>query len=350
MALIAMSVERVSKSRILITGGAGYIGAHLVSRLLNLAAQVIVVDNFSAPFCSDSIGSNSLASPIVISADIRDTASILDIFSTTRPDMVIHLAGSTTVFDSTNSPHDYFGNNVAGSVSLLRAMALTGCNRLIYASSAAVYGETPFRPVKEEQTLAGSNPYAKSKIALEGIVQSWASDNPSRAAIALRMFNPVGSTIKPGRDWKAKSLFDHIFCMATNGVVPLSVFGTDYPTIDGTCVRDFFHISDLIDAQILAINFAFEFSGHLALNIGGGKGTSVLQLISEFEKAVSTRLPYQVMNPRQNELVFSVANNDRAVEFLRWAPSRSIGDACRRTLALVGPGTGATAPNVAPMI
>ncbi len=271
-------------------------------------------------------------------------------FSTIKPDMVIHLAGSTTVFDSTTGPNDYFDNNVAGSLSLLRAMALTGCDRLIYASSAAVYGETPFYPVKEEQPLAGSNSYAKSKIALEKVIQSWTSGNPSHAAIGLRMFNPIGSTIKPANDWKAKSLFDYIVCMAINGVGPLSIFGTDYPTVDGSCVRDFFHIADLIDAQISAINLTFEFSGHLVLNIDSGKGTTVLQLIAEFEKAVSTRVPYQVLRRRQDELVFSVANNDRAMEFLRWAPSRSVGDVCRRTLAIVGPRSGATASPVAPTI
>ena len=320
----------LAERRILVTGGTGYIGSHVVERLRSRGACVLVLDNFTAPGLKFSEQSTDLsgASRMLRKVDIRHTEVTTDTLTWFNPDLVIHAAGLKSVPESMVSPLAYYDNNVGGTISLLKAMDAAGCDRLIYASSAAVYGAATSWPISEEHPLRGTNAYARSKIMIEQIVADWAVAKNGRSACGLRYFNPIGHRSSVSTCVDGTSLINGILRVAIGRSSEILVHGSDYPTPDGTGLRDFIHIDDLSDAHLAALNFVLHATGHAVFNVGSGQGTTVLQLISMFETACGTRLPYRVHQRRKGDSAASISCLKRIERNLGWRPQRSLEDAC----------------------
>jgi len=302
-------------AKILVTGGAGYIGSHTVFHLLRAGFDVAVVDNLSR----GRPGAVGAATLHVL--DLADTAPLTALCRREGFDAVIHFAGYIAVGESMREPELYFRNNIAATLSLCQAMRDAGIRRLVFSSSAAVYGEPRENPISEEQPCAPVSPYGESKWAVERIL-FWLDACRGLRSISLRYFNACGA--EPGSGLgEAHDPETHLIPLVLRAVKtgrPVTVFGDDYETPDGTCIRDYIHVSDLAAAHIAALEWLLGGGGTEALNVGTGRGHSVREVIRAVEDVTGRAVPYVVGPRRAGDAPVLVANSDKLRRKLDWAP------------------------------
>ena len=321
--------------KVLVTGGAGYIGSHTCVELLNTGHEVYVVDNL----CNGHIAAIERVQRLskrklrFSEVDIRDKAAMNRVFSEFSPDAVIHFAGLKSVGESATQPLLYFGVNVHGSISLLEAMDRAGCSNIVFSSSATVYGDPDYLPYDEAHPTRPVNPYGRSKLMVEEILRDWAAAGDTRRATALRYFNPVGAhpSALIGEDTRSapNNLMPYIAQVAIGRREAVNVFGNDYDTVDGTGVRDYIHVVDLALAHVAALEHQTTLKDFEAINIGSGAGTSVLELVTAFELASGVGIKLSVAPRRNGDLPAFYADPTQALNRLGWRTTRPIHDMCR---------------------
>ncbi len=320
--------------RVCLTGGAGYIGSHILVGLLEDGHDVLVVDNFanSSPKSLDQVRIITRSSFEVLDQDICNSGVLSEALSSFRPDIVIHCAGLKAVGESQEQPLRYYRTNVEGSISLLEAMDQAGCQRIIFSSSATVYGTPRYLPYDEAHPVAPVNVYGRTKAMIEDIITDWAATDPGRSAALLRYFNPVGAheSGEIGEDPKGipNNLVPYIADVATGMRTELSIFGNDYDTRDGTGVRDYIHITDLADGHIAAMAFLEGNQGVETFNLGAGEGSSVLEVVKAFSRASNQSISYVIKPRRDGDVSESVANSSKANDVLAWKADRTLEAMC----------------------
>jgi UDP-glucose 4-epimerase len=318
--------------KVLVTGGAGYIGSHTLVELLGQGHEALVVDSFanSSPKALERVRELTNGHFDSVDCDIRDTDRLTEAATGYHPDAVIHFAGLKSVGESAKKAVDYYDVNVAGTVSLLRAMEASGCGRIIFSSSATVYGEPRYLPFDEDHPLSPNNVYGQTKAIAEQLLTDWAGQGEGRAAILLRYFNPVGAHAsgRMGEDPRGvpENLMPFLAQVAAGRRDALRIWGDDYPTPDGTGIRDYIHVTDLARAHVAALDKAAEGQGAIAYNIGTGQGVSVKEMLAAFERAVGRTLPAEVHPRRPGDIAESRASCDKANRELGWQAERGLDD------------------------
>lgn len=323
---------------ILVTGGAGYIGSHTVLALLERGEEVVVLDNLSNSSEESLHRVEQLTgkSAVFYQGDILDEQCLKRIFYAHQITSVIHFAGLKAVGESTRKPLEYYQNNVAGTLTLLRAMRDAGVRQFIFSSSATVYGANSPVPYVETTPIGGTtSPYGTSKLMAEQVLQDFAKAEPLFSIIALRYFNPVGAhesgLIGEDPNGIPNNLLPYISQVAIGKLEKLGVFGGDYPTKDGTGVRDYIHVMDLADGHLMAMDHLSNINGFKAYNLGAGVGYSVLEMVKAFEKASGVAIPYQILPRRDGDLPAFWADADLAKRELGWVVQRGIDEMMRDT-------------------
>lgn len=320
--------------RVLVTGGAGYIGTHTLIELVAAGHEPFVVDNFdnSSPVALARVGELIQGKVPYARCDIRDGDMMQAIFAEQRPEAVIHFAGLKAVGESAERPRDYYDVNVAGTLSLLAAMESSNCNRIVFSSSATVYGVPQYLPYDEAHPCAPTSVYARTKHMVEGILTDWQAARPSATSILLRYFNPVGAHLsgRIGEDPQGhpNNLMPFIAQVATGRRDKLMVFGDDYDTPDGTGIRDYIHVADLAEAHVAALAFAERNAGIETFNIGTGQGHSVFDMLRAFERASGRALAYDIAPRRAGDIAEMQADATRARDLLGWTAKRTLADMC----------------------
>lgn len=310
--------------RVLVTGGAGYIGSHTLVELHSRGHETCVVDNFDngSPVALKRVREISQGAMQVHDCDIRDAARLGELMTGFSPDAVIHFAGLKAVGESQERPVEYYDVNVSGTLSLLRAMGVAGCGRVIFSSSATVYGEPDYLPYDEAHPLRPTSVYGETKRMAEQVLTDWARANPGSAVMLLRYFNPVGAhhTSRIGEDPRGvpANLMPFLAQVATGQREALRIWGDDYDTPDGTGVRDYIHVVDLARAHVAALERAAVVTGAEVYNIGTGRGYSVREMLSAFSRAVGRELPHVVMPRRDGDIAEMQADCSLAAELLGW--------------------------------
>jgi UDP-glucose 4-epimerase len=318
---------------ILVTGGAGYVGSHACVDLLNAGEQVVVFDNFcnSNPAALDRVQKICGKPLIVIEGDIRDQAAIERALIEHGCKAVLHFAGLKSVQDSVARPLEYYDYNVIGSQRLLRAMQNAGVNRLIFSSSATVYGHPQFLPYTEEHPLKAINPYGRTKLVIEDMLRDLYVSDPNWSIGILRYFNPVGAHESGliGEDPKGvpNNLVPFVAQVAIGRRARLNIWGDDYDTPDGTGVRDYIHVMDLATGHVSALRL-LDGPKCFAVNLGTGAGSSVLEVVKAFEKASGIRIPYDIKPRRPGDLDAYYAATGYASELLGWKATRTLETMC----------------------
>ena len=322
---------------ILITGGTGYIGSHAAVELLAAGHDVFIVDNLSNSKASvlDRIGHIAGRSAGFVQADLRDRSAVRRIFSAHRFDAVIHFAGLKAVGESVTMPLAYYDNNISGSVALFECMSEAGVKRIVFSSSATVYGEPSTVPVREDFPLSASSPYGRTKLMIEDILRDISRSDPAWCIAVLRYFNPVGAHASGliGEDPGSvpNNLMPYIAQVAAGRLKSLPVYGADYPTPDGTGVRDYVHVVDLAKGHLAALTALDGRSGVLTVNLGTGRGYSVLEMVRAFAAASGKPVPYRIVGRRPGDVAQSYADPGYAVEALGWRAKLDIGAMCADT-------------------
>jgi len=321
--------------RILVTGGAGYIGSHACVSLLQAGHEVTVIDNL----CNSSSAALSRVQQLsgkplkFVKGDVRNPGDLDEAFSG-GVDAVMHFAALKAVGESCENPLLYFENNISGTISLLRAMDRAGVSVLVFSSSATVYGSPDRTPVNEEAPLRTTNPYGRSKLVMENLIQDWCSANKRISAVLLRYFNPVGAHPSGliGEDPRGEpaNLMPYIAQVAAGQRSHLKVFGSDYPTTDGTGVRDYIHVVDLAEAHVAALAVAASASGSVAYNLGVGRGYSVLEVVEEFKRVTGREVPLEIVARRPGDVAELVADPSKAREDRKfaWKATRGLAEMC----------------------
>ncbi|GLK88101.1 UDP-glucose 4-epimerase GalE [Pseudomonas turukhanskensis] len=316
---------------ILVTGGAGYIGSHTTLALLEAGYEVVVLDNLcnSSPESLQRVARICGKQAEFIQGDIRDRVLLDELFASKNISAVLHFAGLKAVGESVAKPLSYYENNVAGSVTLCQAMAHAGVYRLVFSSSATVYGEPTQMPIREDfPTGIPTNPYGRSKLMVEELLQDLARSEPRWSIALLRYFNPVGAHTSGliGEDPNGipNNLLPYISQVAIGKLKQLSVFGNDYATVDGTGVRDYIHVQDLADGHLKALQTIAGDSGVKIWNLGTGQGYSVLQMVQAFEKASGQPVPYQLVPRRPGDIAECWADPAKAAAELGWKATRGL--------------------------
>ena len=318
--------------RVLITGGAGYIGSHTLVELLSADHQVMVVDNFanSSPIALNRVERLTNKTFETVEASIGDQSSIHQVFQDFRPDAVIHFAGLKAVGQSEEQPLMYYDNNVTGTLHLLQAMDASGCQKIIFSSSATVYGTPHYLPYDETHPIQPVNPYGRTKYFIEEIIKDWAAVDASRSSLLLRYFNPVGAHISGqiGEDPMGipNNLMPYIQQVAVGRREKLHVFGNDYDTPDGTGVRDYIHVTDLAKGHVAALDYCAKNQGVEAVNLGTGQGYSVMEIIAAFERASGQTIPYEFAPRRQGDIAMFYADPEKAKTMLGWQAAMTLDD------------------------
>lgn len=323
---------------ILVTGGAGYIGSHTVLALLERGDDVVVMDNLSNASRESINRVEKLAGKkaTFVEGDILDRACLRDIFASHTISAVIHFAGLKAVGESTRKPLEYYENNVSGTVVLLEEMRNAGIYNFIFSSSATVYGANAPVPYVETTPIGGTtSPYGTSKLMVEQIMQDYAKADSQFKAIALRYFNPVGAheSGEIGEDPNGipNNLLPYIAQVAIGRLEKVGIFGDDYPTKDGTGVRDYIHVVDLAEGHLKALDHLDQVRGYKAYNLGAGKGYSVMEMVKAFEKASGKPVPYEIKPRRDGDLAAFWADATLADNELDWRVSRGIDEMMRDT-------------------
>ena len=321
-------------STVLVTGGAGYIGSHTAVELLAAGLDVVCVDNFSNsdPLALQRVEQIGGRAVRLVEADIRDGAALDRLFDATPVDAVIHFAALKAVGESVARPLDYYDNNVGGTIALLRACERAAVRRFVFSSSATVYGVPARLPLTEDMTLSAVSPYGASKIAIEQILADLCRAQPKWSVVSLRYFNPIGAHPSGliGEDPRdtPNNLFPFITQVAVGRHKELTIFGDDWPTPDGTGVRDYIHVVDLAQGHVRALEFSRQRSGFIPINLGTGHGTSVLELVRVFEHTCGRPIPYRVAGRRAGDVAACWADVARAGELLNWKAQRSLEQMC----------------------
>ena len=320
---------------ILVTGGAGYIGSHTCVEILDAGYDIVIVDNFynSCPESLNRIKELTGKDFKFYECDIRDRAGLDKVFAENKIDAVIHFAGLKAVGESCAKPLEYYENNIGGTITLCEAMRDAGCKKIVFSSSATVYGENNPSPLKETMQIGGTtNPYGTTKYMIELILRDiWASDNDWSIAI-LRYFNHIGAH-KSGRIGEnpngiPNNLMPYITQVAVGKLACLSVFGDDYDTHDGTGVRDYIHVVDLALGHVKAVEKVLSGTGVDAYNLGTGIGYSVLDIVHAFEKACGKPLNYKIVDRRPGDLATCYSDPSKALETLGWKAERGLDEMC----------------------
>lgn len=335
--MMSATSSHAPSQRVLVTGGAGYIGSITVVRLIEAGWTPIVLDNFvnSHPEVLARIEGLTGRRPQLVVADVRDRVALDRVFAAQHIDAVIHFAGLKAVGESVRQPLDYHEVNVGGSVQLLQAMQAAGVRNLVFSSSATVYGEIQQMPLVESMNGWPTNPYGRSKWMVEQILRDQASAAPDWGIACLRYFNPVGAhpSGELGEDPQGQpnNLMPFIAQVAVGRQPELRVFGEDYPTPDGTGVRDYLHVLDLADGHVAALSLLAREPGLHVLNLGTGQGHSVLELKAAFERACGRTLPTRIVERRPGDVAQMWADASLARHKLGWQAQRSLQQMCEDT-------------------
>lgn len=318
--------------KIIVTGGAGFVGSHTCVRLLEEGHNVLILDTF----VNSSIGTVSKVEAIsrhkvdYHQCDILDESELNKQFISFKPDVVVHLAGFKSVADSIKKPGPYYQTNFNGTLNILSAMDLVGCQRIIFSSSATVYGSSEILKISEDAPLAPSQPYGRSKLFAEWAIRDWCALDGERGASILRYFNPLGahSSGKIGEDSKdtPNNVMPLIVKSASSDNLVFQIFGDDYETRDGTGVRDYIHVMDVAEAHCQEVSRAA--SGVEIFNIGLGFGVSVLELIEAFERATGKTVPWSIAPRRDGDIGYSCADASKIRKVSGWKPKYSVEDMC----------------------
>jgi len=320
---------------ILVTGGAGYIGSHTVVELLNEDQNVIVVDNLSNSkrAALDRVEDITGKSLTFYETDLLDKNELDDIFGRHDIDAVIHFAGYKAVGESVSKPLSYYHNNITGTLYLCEVMEKHGVSNIVFSSSATVYGDPDTVPIKEDFPLSATNPYGRTKLFIEEILRDLHIANESWNVALLRYFNPVGAheSGRIGEDPNdiPNNLMPYITQVAVGKLDELSVFGDDYPTHDGTGVRDYIHVVDLAVGHLKALDKLEQNPGVVTYNLGTGQGYSVLDVVEAFEEASGQDVPYKITDRRPGDIASCYADPSKAEEELGWNAERDIVDMCK---------------------
>ena len=321
---------------ILLPGGAGFIGSHVAAELLTQGYGVVIADDLSnaRPDVMDRLEKITGRRPVFYQIDMADRTALERVFTENAIDAVIHLAGFKAVGESVQKPVAYYRNNLDTTLTLLETMAAHGVKKLIFSSSATVYGMENPVPYTEDMPRGNcTNPYGWTKSMIEQILSDACAADPELSVVCLRYFNPVGAhesgLIGEMPNGIPNNLMPYITQTAAGIRAELSVFGNDYPTPDGTGVRDYIHVVDLAKGHVAAINYVNQHKGWEAINLGTGRGTSVLELVNTFEKVNGVPVPHRIAPRRSGDLAFCYANVDKAARLLHWHAEKSVEDMCR---------------------
>lgn len=320
---------------VLVTGGAGYIGSHTCVALAARGHRPVVFDNL----CNASAEAVRRVSELVgfevplVRGDVRDAQALDALFARERIDAVIHFAALKAVGESVREPLAYFDNNIGGTISLLQAMQRAGVKRLVFSSSATVYGDGAVMPVREDAPLWVTNPYGRTKLVMEQLIGDVCTADAAFGAMLLRYFNPVGAhdSGRIGEDPRGvpNNLMPYIAQVAIGRRERLHVFGGDWPTIDGTGVRDYIHVMDLAEAHVAALEYLERCgTGALPVNLGTGRGTSVLELLHAFEAACGRTIPFDIVGRRNGDVAELWADPRHAERLLGWTAQHGIDRMC----------------------
>lgn len=323
--------------RVFLTGGMGYIGSHTAVELLQANHDVLLFDNLSNSTRSvvERIQSITRKSPTFIQGDIRDKDLLISTMLDWKPNAVMHFAGLKAVGESTKVPLEYYSNNVEGSISLLQAMRRCSIRVIVFSSSATVYGSPKYLPIDESHPTSSTNPYGQTKLHIEEMLSDLARYEEDWHIVCLRYFNPVGAhstgLIGEAPAGIPNNLMPYLAQVAHGDRPYLNVFGDDYDTHDGTGVRDYIHVVDLAKGHLAALNYALGHAGWDAINLGTGRGTSVLQMIKAFELASGRRIHFNIAPRRSGDISECFASVDKANKLLGWQATRSLEDMCEST-------------------
>lgn len=322
--------------RIFLTGGMGFIGSHTAVELLETGHEVTLFDNLSnaSEDVTERIQKITGKTPLFIKGDIRDEKALKEAFAQTKPDVVIHFAGLKAVGESCEKPLTYYDNNVNGTVVLLKAMREAGVFNLLFSSSCTVYGTPQKLPITEDHPVGGvTNPYGRTKLIIEKILQDLCAADKRFHVICLRYFNPIGAhpsgLIGENPNGIPNNLLPYVARVASGKLEYVRVFGNDYPTKDGTGVRDYIHVVDLARGHVAALSRLTETAGCEAINLGTGTGYSVLEIIKAFEKASGRPIAYKITPRRAGDVAANWADPTLAFKLLGWKAQLGIDAMCR---------------------
>ena len=323
--------------RILLTGATGYIASHTWLALQAAGFDVIGVDNFanSSPLVLPRLERLGGQAPVFVEADVCDKAAMESVFDTHRIDAVVHFAAHKAVGESTQKPLEYYRNNLGGLVNVAQVMQSRGVQRLVFSSSATVYGQPETLPITENSALSATNPYGTTKLMGEEMLRELERCTPAWAVACLRYFNPVGAHESGdiGEDPRGtpNNLMPYVAQVAVGKRPFLQVFGSDYATPDGTGVRDYIHVMDLADGHVAALRYLLERGKSITVNLGTGQGYSVLEVIKAFEQASGRAVPHQIVGRRPGDVAACYADPSLARELLGWSATRGLAQMCADT-------------------
>lgn len=324
--------------KILVTGGAGFIGSHTVVELQNAGHEPVVLDNLynASEKVIGRIEAITGKKVPFYKVDIRDREGLNKVFDEVKPEAVIHFAGLKAVGESVKKPWEYYDNNITGTLTLIDVMRKHGCRNIIFSSSATVYGDPAFVPITEECPKGTcTNPYGWTKSMLEQILTDIQHADPEWNVILLRYFNPIGAhesgLIGEDPSGIPNNLMPYIAKVAVGELDHLNVFGNDYPTKDGTGVRDYIHVVDLARGHVLACGYAAEHTGSEIINLGTGVGYSVLDLVHTFDRVNNVHIPYVIAPRRAGDIAENYADPSKALALLGWKAEKNLEDMCRDT-------------------
>jgi len=321
-------------SSILVTGGAGYIGSHAVVELLAAGHDVFIADNLSNSRSSviDRIETIAGRRPGFAELDMRDQEGLRKLFSKHSFDAVMHFAGLKAVGESVATPLLYYDNNVTGTISLLESMAQANVKTLVFSSSATVYGDPSAVPITEDFPLHTTNPYGRCKLMIEDILRDMVLSDPRWRVALLRYFNPVGAhesgLIGEDPQGAPNNLMPYVAQVAAGKLPQLSIYGADYPTRDGTGIRDYIHVVDLAQGHLAALRVLAERPELLTVNLGTGRGYSVLEMIEAFSRVSGRRIDYRVVGRRPGDVAQCYADPSLALELMGWRAKRTVEEMC----------------------
>lgn len=322
---------------ILVTGGTGYIGSHTVVELIEAGHELMILDNLSNSSSKviERIDRITGKTPHFVEGDIRNTALLAELFAQNAIEGVIHFAGWKAVGESVAKPLDYYDNNIYGTLCLIQAMDAANVRTIVFSSSATVYGAPPSLPIREDFPLGATNPYGRTKLFIEEMLRDLAVSNPEWRIALLRYFNPVGAhhsgQIGENPRGVPNNLMPYIAQVATGRQAELRIFGNDYPTPDGTGIRDYIHVVDLAQGHIAALTTLQTKKGVLTVNLGTGRGYSVLEAVRAFEKACGKPIPYTIAPRRPGDIAACFADTCLAEQELNWVATRDIDTMCSDT-------------------
>lgn len=321
--------------RVLVSGGAGYIGSHTVVELIKAGHEAVIVDDLSNAKANvvDRIQTITGKRPEFYEVDCKDAEALRAVFGTHKIDAVIHFAAFKAVGESVQKPLQYYRNNLDSTLSLMEVMEEFDCTKFIFSSSATVYGPNNPHPYKEDMlAIQSSSPYGWTKVMIERILMDYVTAHPNYCAVLLRYFNPIGAhesgLLGDDPNGIPNNLMPYIGRVAAGQLEKLTIFGDDYPTPDGTCQRDYLHVVDLAVGHVKALEFAQNRIGVEAINLGTGNGISVLDLVKAFNKANDMELPYVVGPRRDGDLPAFWADATKAKELLGWEATHTLEEMC----------------------